>query len=214
MLIRSKLLLSAVVSMTAVIALFGLQLYSNSVESDLSIAAQRVLELERNALQLRANEKDFLSRKELQFVEQNQKVHSEIDAGIAALALTFKRYEVSTSALDSFERNLNQYQGTFEQVVQLQQEIGLTPQTGLYGELRSAARDVESLLKEYDQLSLAVAVLQLRRNEKDFMLRRDLSYVESFTNNIQIFTSSLAASSLDAQIQGKIAGLIGQYQKA
>ncbi|MGL5392005.1 MAG: methyl-accepting chemotaxis protein, partial [Shewanella sp.] len=38
--------------------------------------------------------------------------------------------------------------------------------------------------------------------------------VESFADNMQLFTSILAASSLDAQIQGKIAGLIGQYQKA
>lgn len=63
MLIRSKLLLSAAVSVTAVIAMFGLQLYTNSVESELSHAAQNVLELERDVLLLRKNEKDFLAVK-------------------------------------------------------------------------------------------------------------------------------------------------------
>ncbi|MGL4939305.1 methyl-accepting chemotaxis protein [Shewanella sp.] len=214
MLIRSKLLLSAAVSMTAVIAMFGLQVYTNSVETELTLAAQHVLELERDVLQLRTNEKDFLSRKDLKFVDSNQSVNAEIEVAIAALALTFKRYEVSDSALDSFELNLNQYQRAFDEVVQLQQDIGLTPQTGLYGELRNAARNVESLLNEYEQLPLAVAALQLRRNEKDFMLRRELSHVESFANNVKVFTSSLTASNLDAETQEKVLELIGQYQKA
>ncbi|MDI5834415.1 methyl-accepting chemotaxis protein, partial [Shewanella xiamenensis] len=86
-----------------------------------------------------------------------------------------------------FDRNLNQYQLAFNEVVQLQQEIGLTPKTGLYGTLRTAVHNIESMLKEYDQLSLQVAMLQLRRNEKDFMLRREMSYVETFDSNIVVF---------------------------
>ena len=59
MLIRSKLLLSAAVSISALIAMFGLQLHSNSVKSELSKAAQSVLELERDVLILRKNERIF-----------------------------------------------------------------------------------------------------------------------------------------------------------
>lgn len=53
MLIRSKLLLSAAVSISALVAMFGLQLHSNSVKSELSHAVQNVLELERDVLILR-----------------------------------------------------------------------------------------------------------------------------------------------------------------
>lgn len=101
----------------------------------------------------------------------------------------------------------------FNEVVQLQQEIGLTPKAGLYGTLRTAVHNVESMLKEYDQLSLQVAMLQLRRNEKDFMLRREMTYVETFDANIALFNSSLRASSLDLDTQNKIAALIEQYQR-
>ncbi|MBO6228036.1 MAG: HAMP domain-containing protein, partial [Shewanella sp.] len=85
--------------------------------------------------------------------------------------------------------------------------------TGLYGTLRTAVHNVETLLKEYDQLELEVAMLQLRRNEKDFMLRRELSYVETFDANIGKFKEKLRASSLDLDTQRKIEELISQYQK-
>lgn len=213
MLIRSKLLLSAAVSVTALIAMFGLQLHSNSVESELSHAAQSVLELERDVLLLRKNEKDFFGRKDMQYVQLHGEVHAKIDELVPNLESIFKKYKVSTAPLESFDRNLNQYQVAFNEVVQLQQEIGLTPKTGLYGTLRTAVHNVESMLKEYDQLSLEVAMLQLRRNEKDFMLRREMSYVETFDANIAKFNASLRVSSLDTDTQNKIAALIEQYQK-
>ncbi|MGL4447045.1 MAG: HAMP domain-containing protein, partial [Shewanella sp.] len=213
MLIRSKLLLSAAVSVTAVIAMFGLQLYTNSVESELSHAARTVLELERDVLLMRKNEKDFLSRKDIQYVEKHKQTHDQIDGLLPKLESIFKTYDVPVASLESFDRNLNQYQVAFNEVVQLQQEIGLTPKTGLYGTLRTAVHNVESMLKEYDQLSLQVAMLQLRRNEKDFMLRREMSYVETFDRNIAVFNTSLRSSSLDFDTQNKIAASIDQYQK-
>ncbi|MGI2126137.1 methyl-accepting chemotaxis protein [Shewanella oncorhynchi] len=213
MLIRSKLLLSAAVSISALIAMFGLQLYSNSVKSELSNAAQSVLELERDVLMLRKNEKDFFARKDLKYVELHKQSHMAIDSIVPELEKVFKEYGVSTASLESFDRNLNQYQAAFSEVVQLQQEIGLTPKTGLYGTLRAAVHNVETLLKEFDQPALEAAMLQLRRNEKDFMLRRELSYVETFDTNISKFNDKLHASSIDIDTQRKIEELITQYQK-
>lgn len=89
-----------------------------------------------------------------------------IDSIVPELEKVFKEYGVSKASLESFDSNLNQYQAAFSEVVQLQQEIGLTPKTGLYGTLRTAVHNVETLLKQYNQLELEVAMLQLRRNEK------------------------------------------------
>lgn len=213
MLIRSKLLLSAAVSISALVAMFGLQLHSNSVKSELSHAVQNVLELERDVLILRKNEKDFFARKDLKYAELHKQSHMAIDSIVPELEKVFKEYGVSKASLESFDSNLNQYQAAFSEVVQLQQEIGLTPKTGLYGTLRTAVHNVETLLKQYNQLELEVAMLQLRRNEKDFMLRRELSYVETFDANIGKFNDKLRSSSLDADTQNKIAELITQYQK-
>ncbi len=183
------------------------------MKSELSNAAQSVLDLERDVLILRKNEKDFIARKDLKYVELHKQSHMAIDSIVPELEKVFKEYEVSTASLESFDRNLNQYQAAFSEVVQLQQEIGLTPKTGLYGTLRAAVHNVETLLKEFDQPALEAAMLQLRRNEKDFMLRRELSYVETFDTNIGKFNDKLRASSIDIDTQRKIEELITQYQK-
>ena len=60
---------------------------------------------------------------------------------------------------------------------------------------------------------IEAAMLQLRRNEKDFMLRRELSYVETFDTNISKFNDKLHASNIDIDTQRKIEELITQYQK-
>lgn len=213
MLIRSKLLLSAGVSIAALVAMFGLQIHSNSVNAELSHAVQKVLELELDVLMLRKNEKDFFARKELSYVERHQADYRKVVSEIPELESIFEKYTIPTTALTRFSQNLNTYQVAFEQVVKLQQEIGLTPKTGLYGTLRTAVHNVESLLKQHNELSLEVAMLQLRRNEKDFMLRREISYLESFDSNISAFNNSLALSGIDITTQVQIKSLIAQYQQ-
>lgn len=213
MLIRHKLLLSAAVSILSLIAMFGLQRYSSGVQADLSIAAQSVIELENEVLSLRKDEKDFFARLEMSYLEKHKANASEMDSVMNTLRLEFDTYDIPTSALDSFGKSLEHYKQSFETVVQLQQEIGLTPKTGLYGTLRQAVRDVETLVKKYDQPRLMVVMLQLRRNEKDFMLRRKMSYVEKFDGNITKFQQVLSQSVLDVTAKSEISSLMSSYQR-
>ena len=43
------------------------------------------------------------------------------------------------------------------------------------------------MLGNFQNDALLKDMLMLRRNEKDFMLRRDVSYVETFNNNLSVF---------------------------
>ena len=213
MLIRSKLILSAAISIGALLAMFGLQQYSVSTQLELSQATQDVLELEKDVLNLRKDEKDFFSRLDLKYATSHGQKMQGLKNHIANIDILFKERGISTASLDSFSQSVAQYQQIFSDVVALQQEIGLTPKTGLYGTLRTAVHNIESVLKEHDQDALSVLMLQLRRNEKDFMLRRELSYVEKFDSNIDAFTDALSASSLASSLQSTIYQSLMQYQK-
>ncbi len=57
-------------------------------------------------------------------------------------------------------------------------------------------------------------MLQLRRNEKDFMLRRDLSYLNKFDSNIERFNEALSASLLDYSVRSNIEQLMSKYQQS
>ncbi|MCE9685559.1 methyl-accepting chemotaxis protein [Shewanella sp. AS16] len=214
MLIRSKLLLSATLSIMAVVAMFGLQRYSSHTQTALSLAISNVVELEKEVLLLRKDEKDFFARLDLDYVAHTKLTHERISDLSQSLQHTLVDYDISTQSLDGFSRSLGSYSALFNDVVVLQQEIGLTPKSGLYGELREAVHNVESLLKDFNEPELEVAMLQLRRSEKDFMLRRDLKYMDGFNAHFADFNQRLQSSSLASNTKGEIQRLMQQYQTA
>lgn len=214
MLIRHKLLLSAAVSIGALVLMFALQQYSSSVQTELSIAIQKVVELDKEVLSMRKNEKDFFGRQDLKYVEIHQQEAQATAQLMQELAVIFKEYGLPEAPINSFNRDLASYRQLFAGVVKLQQEIGLDPKSGLYGELRSAVHNVESLVAEHNVPELMVLMLQLRRNEKDFMLRRDLSYLNKFDSNIERFNEALSASLLDYSVRSNIEQLMSKYQQS
>ncbi|QQO84819.1 methyl-accepting chemotaxis protein [Shewanella algae] len=214
MLIRHKLLLSAAVSIGALVLMFALQQYSSSVQTELSIAIQKVVELDKEVLSMRKNEKDFFGRQDLKYVEIHQQEAQATAQLMQELAVIFKEYDLPEAPINSFNRDLASYRQLFADVVKLQQEIGLDPKSGLYGELRSAVHNVESLVAEHNVPELMVLMLQLRRNEKDFMLRRDLSYLNKFDSNIERFNEALSASLLDYSVRNNIEQLMSKYQQS
>ncbi|WP_335920815.1 methyl-accepting chemotaxis protein [Shewanella algae] len=214
MLIRHKLLLSAAVSIGALVLMFALQQYSSSVQTELSIAIQKVVELDKEVLSMRKNEKDFFGRQDLKYVEIHQQEAQATAQLMQELAVIFKEYDLPEAPINSFNRDLASYRQLFAGVVKLQQEIGLDPKSGLYGELRSAVHNVESLVAEHNVPELMVLMLQLRRNEKDFMLRRELSYLNKFDSNIERFNEALSASLLDYSVRNNIEQLMSKYQQS
>ncbi|WP_394388595.1 methyl-accepting chemotaxis protein [Shewanella woodyi] len=213
MLIRHKLMLSAAVSIVALVAMFSLQRYSSGVQQELSYAAQGVIKLEKEVLSLRKDEKDFFARLDSGYLEKHKLNADEMSNEIKSLRTIFEDNSIPVSELNGFEKSVEFYLDSFQSVVALQQEIGLTPKTGLYGGLREAVRNVETIVKEYKQADLMVIMLQLRRNEKDFMLRRSMGYVDKFNNNIQLFESELNNSSIDNIGKGKVSKLMASYQR-
>ncbi|WP_345867596.1 methyl-accepting chemotaxis protein [Shewanella algae] len=214
MLIRHKLLLSAAVSIGALVLMFALQQYSSSVQTELSIAIQKVVELDKEVLSMRKNEKDFFDRQDLKYVEIHQQEAQATAQLMQELAVIFKEYDLPEAPINSFNRDLVSYRQLFAGVVKLQQEIGLDTKSGLYGELRSAVHNVESLVAKHNVPELMVLMLQLRRNEKDFMLLRDLSYLNKFDSNIERFNEALSASLLDYSVRSNIEQLMSKYQQS
>lgn len=59
---------------------------------------------------------------------------------------------------------------------------------GLEGSLRKAVHEVENSKTAFDKTLL----LTLRRNEKDFFLRKDMKYQKDFAKNLQLFISNVS----------------------
>lgn len=213
MLIRHKLICSAAVSIVALVAMFSLQRYSSGVQQELSNAALGFIKLEKDVLSLSKDEKDFFSRFDINYLASHKLKSEEMHGDISILTEDFESYGIPTEEFDGFEKSLQFYEDAFQSVVMLQQEIGLTPKIGLYGTLRQAVHNVESLVKKYKEPRLMVSMLQLRRNEKDFMLRRSAKYLDKFNGNIELFKQELVHSKIESSAKKQISVLISSYQK-
>ncbi|UJF21611.1 methyl-accepting chemotaxis protein [Shewanella sp. OMA3-2] len=212
MLIRSKLMLSAAVSILALVAMFALQLYSINVQQQLADSKSSVIEIEKEIFELRNKEKDFLSRLDVVYLEKHQQSFVDLNLLFDHLEGVLTDRNIPLTALNGLKASVQAYKSTFNDVVVLQKEIGLTPTTGLYGQLRGAVHNVETILNSNNENELLMIMLQLRRNEKDFMLRRDPKYIDSFTLYISQFKQAVNSSYLTSGIKGQLQESIDQYQ--
>ncbi|UCX03742.1 methyl-accepting chemotaxis protein [Shewanella glacialimarina] len=212
MLIRSKLLLSAAISISALVAMFALQQYSTNVQQQLALATTSVIEIEKEIYQLRKEEKDFLNRLDVIYLENHQQNFADLNILFERVGEVLNDRNIPLTALNGLKDSVQTYKLTFNDVVVLQKEIGLTPKTGLYGRLREAVHNVESILSSNNENGLLVIMLQLRRNEKDFMLRRDPKYIDSFKSYISEFKQSVNNSFLASGVKDELQASIDQYQ--
>jgi methyl-accepting chemotaxis protein len=163
-------------------------------------------------LELRTEEKDFLHRADTVYIDKFTRRMDDILVFMAGVHVALEDQNMAVDALGHFKKNLNDYKTIFNQVIALKVEIGLTPESGLYGDLRSAVKKVETVLSNNAEDALLVAMLQLRRSEKDFMLRRDIKYVQAFDNGVVRFLTQVQQSNLSFTQKEQLTADIKDYR--
>ena len=213
MLIKHKLILNTLIVMVSMIAMLSLVIFtSESLEKNVSMA-QDIGKIEADILQLRRNEKDFLARKDLKYVDSFNKRMKILAYDLNHLTANLETIDIDQNGPINLKAILNDYQSTFTAIVNLQQKIGLTPKTGLYGELRGSVHDVETALGN-DHFEAMSMMLSLRRNEKDFMLRLNEKYVATFQSNYDKFMLILEKDYFEQEKRTAIVSAMAAYKTA
>lgn len=213
MLIKHKLILSAVISVLGMLMMLFLLDYSTTTSKNNLAVTKEIKAINEHVLQLRRDEKDFLARKDLKYLDGFDTTIDILNINIKNLEIDLIKMGGKTEETDLLASIIQQYQTHFKSVVETQTRIGLTPKAGLYGKLRDAVHDVETRIGEKD-FKLLSLILQLRRNEKDFMLRSDIKYQNTFNDNIVKTTQALDDSSIPDDQKIKINNALKNYQLA
>jgi methyl-accepting chemotaxis protein len=176
-------------------------------------ASQYVSIIEADMLTLRRDEKDFLARKDLKYkakFDQNlDRLHTHlqtVNTLLASAGIPFKKQQLLTATF-------NEYSRRFDDVVSIQQKIGLDKNSGFYNSLRSTAHELETQINRLNDDPLRVQQLLLRRHEKDFILFHADEYVDAFTHRVE-HMQSLLASTDSSEVTTNIISLLDQYQQA
>ena len=164
-------------------------------------------------LSARRAEKDFLARKDLQYVE---KVKEYADA-VRADAAVIDGIEQQIGHADGrrltadITAYIQDYQDSFLRLAQAWQARGLDADSGLQGSFRKAAHAVETEIARYP--ALAVDYLLLRRHEKDYLLRQEAGYVQEVDRVLQRLRGRIPSLAGDPRLAGRLAGALDAYRR-
>ena len=213
--IKQKLILMAVVSLLGVVTMTSLRSIFNHEIQVLEEMHYLTLETNNDMLTLRRNEKDFLARLDLKYVDKfSTKMKTLIEETEQLGALLNERDYPKAAEVGRLSSVFQGYQQRFSELVALKQKLGLTPTSGLYGQLREAVRKAEQRVNSEASVEMLADILMLRRREKDYMLRLDVKYLDKFDSDFLEFKSGLNASTVSSSAKQDINGLMDSYQNA
>ncbi|MCE3226852.1 MAG: hypothetical protein K0S32_1403 [Bacteroidetes bacterium] len=151
-------------------------------------------------LELRKSEKDFMLREStnMDFFETGRSKYAEqIDSTVSeAKSLLKELNETSVVKENNIEianvsELFNQYHLSFRKLVEAKKRRGELD-FGMIGEMRKAIRTLEDDANGHAKLMLQI--LTLRRYEKDYLLRKEMDYVDSHTKLIDEMMNNRAVS--------------------
>ena len=223
--------------------LFGLNRVQGAYEDTLAGGVEirfRSNQLNSTLLEARRREKDFLLRwrdEGFETAYENYVVLNQQDT--ASMKETLKALEtlapvVGQATLADYSQaqyetdiaTINEgvlaYEQSFASVVDLIEQRGFVD-TGLEGEFRLAVQAIEAKIYDREGLDqLVITMLQIRRREKDYLLRGDQEYVDNVHDLVaqlkgQLTTSDLLSASEKAEIRtladDYLAGFDGLVEK-
>src|SRR5215468_3859606 len=210
------------------VGVFGLMLvgalyfYGNWVQDGFRAAsddAERIagtaLKLQVDFLDARRLEKDFLLRRDVDYVTRHKEVSKAIESNLSSLQDRSRLLDKTelvrqiASIIDVF----GSYERHFASIVSVQKELGLNESLGLEGALRASIEAIEKKLNDFDDPRIEVAMLMMRRHELDFMLSHDSRYGEAMKKGAIEFERSLVSAPFPPLVKQDLAEKLQAYQR-
>jgi methyl-accepting chemotaxis protein len=170
--------------------------------------------------QMRQDEKDFFLRyKELgferaraEYVNGVQKQAAAVHGYMAEVRKLTSDAEVlaQTRAIDDI---VNKYVAAFLKAVELVEQRGFVD-TGLEGQFRNAVHDIETMVQGENLDPLTIIMLQIRRHEKDYLLRGNTRYIALNREEVNRLRAAVKAGTLAEDKKKKLLQLADQYEEA
>ena len=193
--IKQRLFINGIALVAAMVVMLLILFYQSSKLTSLASTQQLVEQIAADVLMLRRHEKDFVMRTELKYQQRHADHLQSMLSRVSSLQALLQQHAIDDAPLMRFSQLTQTYQQSFNELVSQQQQLGLTPQDGVMGELRAAVHQLEQRFDGLAQDDLMVLLLQLRRAEKDFLIRKDLAYQQQFAGIMQQLTAKIAADS-------------------
>ena len=182
--IRVKLFSLLLLTIVSLGLLSALMYVSTQDTKEFGQIESKIEKLQSDMLMLRRNEKDFILRKDLKYKQKFEKNINVLINDIRYLKKHLQSQNIENNKLTLFSKFVLEYKNDFYDFVKNQEEIGLHPKDALYVSLRASVHKIQDYAKKSNDYELLAKVYDLRKQEKDFMLRLDLKYVDKYSKKI------------------------------
>jgi methyl-accepting chemotaxis protein len=209
--IRVKMILFGLIAIIGIVSMALLKLGSDSVLNRLYQARGHISEIRSGMLTLRRNEKDFLARNDLKYVDKFENNYAQLIVRTDELTGLLQDTDIDDSDVQELKDVFSGYHEHFIKLVEIQKKQGLNEKDGLYGSLRDAVHNVESIVGKQHDDTLMKDMLMLRRREKDFMLRWDPKYLDKFNKDFEVMQQDLKSSEVPSALKQQIDQLMHSY---
>jgi methyl-accepting chemotaxis protein len=149
-------------------------------------------------------ERDFLTTRDSSFIERFHTALRDFEAIRSESNDDDEQAEILV-------RQAKGYALSFQNLSVSLRERGLNEKSGAEGAFRASVHKIEGLVTTAGEMRLLNTMLQVRRNEKDFLLRRQEKYIEAVQSNIATLREQTRASGIKAATKTAIEGLADEY---
>ena len=214
--VRNTLLMIALMVIFSFMLLSGSSMFRINQMMDIEALGGRLAKIQSQMLVLFRDEKSFingLDSNDFELMRENSENLQQqvLTIKSAFVSLGIKRDAQIGDVLDL----LQDYHQAAETTAELLFRIGLDEKKGLRGELRRSIHSAESLMSEVKASpELMVDMLTLRRNEKDFIIRKNPKYLAKHQANSDVFKQDINNSQLDSQTKQQLTRSVQSYQQA
>ncbi|WP_038196062.1 methyl-accepting chemotaxis protein [Vibrio nigripulchritudo] len=150
--IKTRLMLLGLVSILGVATILGVSTISTKNISELGQARTQLSDLQVSLLMLRRNEKDFLLRKDLKYLDKFGKNADNFLSINANIASTLAKYDIPYP--DQLVADLDFYKNSFTKMVNAYKTLGLKEGEGLMGAYLAAYQSVFDGANNTDKITL------------------------------------------------------------
>lgn len=215
--IKQRLFINGGALVLAMAIMLLILFYQSAQLTSLAKTQQLVEQISTDVLMFRRHEKDFMMRTELKYQQRLVDHHQQMLQRVQTLDSLLQQHSIDRKPLAEFGSLTADYLQSFNQLVSQQQRIGLDYSSGVMGQLRQAVQQLEQQLDAANRDDLSVLMLQLRRAEKDFLLRKDMAHVQRFEQTFLQLSQQLNAEpgslQLAQQYQQHFTALVNAMQQ-
>jgi len=211
MTIKTKLFLIAGFFIAAIVLIGSLAYFSLAQIQQFRDAELLITQLQRDSLMLRRHEKDYLNRLNNKYVDKFDVSFATFQSRMDQLQHVSDANQLSLATLPELRQRMESYRQSFHQQVEIRQQLGLNETDGIQGTMRAAAHSTAKELAYYP--ALHNTLLQMRRREKDFMLRSHPEYIDRFNELANTLDNQLRQTSVAATTRQEASRHLRTYRQ-